>query len=109
MGQGEGISLRETPPGPRSPGQRPPETPLDRDPYLDRDPPGQRPAGQRPTETPLWTETPIRTETPVDRDPLDRDPLDRDPRTPQTEIPPWTENPPYGKERAVRILLECSC
>ena len=55
------------------------ETPLDRDtPPPDRDPPGQRL---------------LRTEDPLDRDPPDRD-------------PPGTETSP-GKQRAVRILLEC--
>ena len=57
----------------------------------------QRPPGQRPP----WTETPL------DRDPLGQRPL-------RTEIPPWTDTPwtetptRYGKQRAVRILLE-SC
>ena len=45
------------------------------------DPPGQRP--------PPWTET----YPPGQRPP------------PWTET--WTETPPYGNERAVRILLEC--
>ena len=59
-----------------------------------RDPCTETPPGQRPR----WTKTSL------DRDPiLDWDPLDRD---------PWTEtpldwDPLYGKERVVRILLEC--
>ena len=74
-------------PGQRPPGQRPPGDPLERP--LDRDLLGQRPTEQRPpwTETP-WTETPWR-ETPLDRDLLGQ------------------RSPLYGKERAVRILLEC--
>ena len=107
------------------PGQIPP---LDREP-LDRDttgqrhprqrPPGQRPPGQRPldtdpqTETP-WTETSW-TETPWTETSLDRDPLDRDPQTetswtvwdPPRQRPPRQRPPLYGKEQAVRILLEC--
>ena len=52
----------------------------------------------------LWSHVPSReslsagvslTETPLDRDPLDRD-------SPEQRPPPL-----YGKERAVRILLEC--
>ena len=39
------------------------------------------------------------TETPLQRDPCTETPLQRDPRT---------DTPLYGKERAVRILLECS-
>ena len=54
----------------------------------DRDPPDR----DHRTETP-WTETP-----------LDKDPLDRDPRTETSSL---DRDPPYGKERAVRILLEC--
>ena len=78
------------------PRQRPPwiETP-DGNP-MDRDPHGQTPPGWRHpwTETP-WTETsqtkpPPRQETPRTATPLDRHPL-----------------PAYGKEWAVRILLEC--
>ena len=76
------------------------ETPLDRDPLRQR---------------PLWTEThqieTPRTETPMDRDPLDRDPLEKDPavqRPPGQRPPGQRPLPPlYGKERAVRILLEC--
>ena len=57
---------------------------------LDRDLPGQRP---------LWTETPVDRDTPLDRDTLSTG-------TPPAQRPPWTETP-YGKEWAVRILLEC--
>ena len=51
-------------------------------------------------------------ETPQTETSLDRDPPDRDlPETPE-QRPPWTEtpldrDPLYGKEWAVRILLEC--
>ena len=66
-----------------------------------------------PDRKPPWTETPW-TESPLDRDPPGRRPLDKEPpgqRVPWTETPwtktPWTEILLYGKERAVRILLEC--
>ena len=91
--RGEGSLSGRSPPGTETPS-------LDRDPL-----PGQRP--------PPWTETP-QTETPLDRDPTGQTPhpwtetprqrpLDREPRT---ETPLGRE-PPYGNERAVRILLEC--
>ena len=79
------------------PGQR---HPPDRDPP-DRDTPGQRPP---------WTETPLdRNPPPPDRDPQTETPMDRDPQTetPQTQTPRTETPPPYGNERAVRILLEC--
>ena len=103
-----------------TPGQRTPSEqrcPLDREPPLDRDPPctempprQRTPSGQRPswtempsrTETP-WTEMPLRTETSL---PGQRPP-DQRPH-PSTETPPDRDPAaPYGKERAVRILLEC--
>ena len=90
--QGGGAPRTDT-----SPGQIPP---------LDREPPGQK--------------------TPPDRDPWTENPLDREPsgqRPPSGQKPPWTDtpldnppiwtetslnrDPPYGKERVVRILLEC--
>ena len=70
----------------------------DRDAPLDRDPPGQRPPLDGDAH---WIENPPWTKTPTGR----RCPLVRDP-TPDRD-PPWTESPLYGKEWAVRILLEC--
>ena len=57
------------------------ETPLDRDPPLDRESSGQRPQ---------WTETPLDRDLPLDRDPQTEPPADKDP---QTETP-WIETHP---------------
>ena len=49
------------------------------------------------------------TETLLNRDLKDRDPQIETHWTemPPGQRPPWTETPPNGKERTVRILLEC--
>ena len=73
----QGVSLTEIP---RT------EIPLDKTSSMDRDPPDRESPW---TETP-WTEFPHLTETPAGQRP-----------------PPRTETTMYGKERAVRILLEC--
>ena len=77
-----GVSVTETPPRQRHPGQRSPwtETPLD------RDHPGQKPPGQRPPTETLpnrdLLDRGLPGQRPPDRDPLDRD---RDPPCGQTD------------------------